>query len=120
MGTLLILLIIQIAGIIFSSIVYCFIQSANKRKVFIAEHYNASKSQQNCEWLIDYFQAFPGSRLKHYFPDSYRTAQAIKRYKQINLLRKKGIISERKYEKKLKEILPLIDIKSDLEFEAHK
>lgn len=50
--------------------------------------------------------------LKHSFPQVLKIEVASKKYKTINLLKKRGLLTEKEYEKRLKKILPLIDISS--------
>ena len=120
MRTVYILLIIQFSGIVLCSVVYTVIQYLSRKKIYISGKYKKISKKENLEWLIDYFQEFPKSRLKYDFPESYRIAKAILKYKAINALKAKGKISERKYEKLLNDILPMIDIRSDLQVLAHE
>ena len=118
MTTLLILIVIQLAGIFISITVSYIIYSVEKRKTYISSLYKIRifEQQESWPWLIEYFQSFPESKLKNDFPHLYKVAMATRRYKEIEALREKGAISERKYQKELSKILPLIDIKADLEF----
>jgi hypothetical protein len=54
----------------------------------------------------------PKKILKHSFSQVFKIAVASKKYKTINLLKKRGLLTEKEYEKRLKKILPLIDISS--------
>jgi uncharacterized membrane protein len=117
MTTLFILILIQVVGIVISVFVSYFAYLIDKKRTFIRAGYRTQilSKKENWPWLIEYFQLYPKSSLRYEFPHLYKVAKATKRYQEINLLRKKGLLSEKKYEKELDKILPLIDIKADLE-----
>ena len=117
MTTLFVLIIIQLVGIMITVSISWLLFLINKKRTFISKkrYYRNTDQRHSWPWLIDYFQEYPESRLKNDFPDLYNIAKATRRYQEINHLKEKGMISEWKYEKELKKILPLINIKSDLE-----
>ena len=78
------------------------------------------KKRRNQQWLIDYFQQHPKKIFKENFPELYKIAYATKEYKKINMLRKRGFLSEKEYERKLDKILYLIDISLDCEDISYK
>jgi hypothetical protein len=121
MNLLLILILVQLAGILLSGICNYFVQRAEHKRVMVARFYSCYTKNENDEWtwLMDYLQAYPDSSLKSLFPSSYKVAMATRKYKELNQMRKRGKISEREYEKKLRKILPLIDIREDLAVERN-
>ena len=118
MTTLFVLIVIQLAGILISVTVSYIIYTMERRKTYISSRYKVRifQKQESWPWLIEYFQSYPDSQLRNDFPHLYKVAMATRRYREIELLRQKGAISERKYQKELNKILPLIDIKADLAF----
>jgi hypothetical protein len=117
MTTLIILILVQVAGIVLSFFISSVLYHRERKRTYISSRYKR-KVFQNKEcwpWLIEYFQAYPQSRLRLDFPEQYKVAMATKRYKELDVLLQRGSISERKYDKELNKILPLIDLKSDLE-----
>lgn len=122
MNALLVLILIQLTGIGLSILISCLNLRINKRTILIGKpaDYRKSNSNDNWPWLTEYFQNYPLSDLRKLFPEVYKTSLAAKRYKELNFQQEKGIISKRKYEKELKKILPLINVKPDLSaFKKH-
>lgn len=117
MTTLFVLIVIQLVGIMVSITISWFLFLVNKKRTFISRKrfLKNNSEEQSWPWLIDYFQEHPHSCLKNDFPDLYNLAKASRRYQELNHLKEKGKISDKKYEKELNKILPLINIKSDLE-----
>lgn len=116
MTTLFVLIMIQLAGIVLSLFFSCLINWIEHRRSVRLQHMKHAlhHSQQNSQWLIDYFQEFPDSLLRFDFPHAYRIAKATRRYKELSDLRAQGVISEQVYQNQLNKILPLIDIKNDV------
>jgi hypothetical protein len=118
MSTLIVLLILQITGVGLSAILFYYQYHSERKMTFISNRIaDIHESDLQSEtWLVDYFQLYPHSTLRHAFPEAYKIAMATKRYKELNRLKQSGHLSKKRYEKKLKKILDLIDIKSELEF----
>ncbi len=115
METLLVLICIQFIGVVTSFLIINLRSKIDEKRLLHNRYRSILYKRGNPQWLIDYFEEHPESSLKRRFPHLYKIAQATKRYKEINLLKAKGYISEKEYEGKLEEILPLIDISADLE-----
>lgn len=117
MTTLIMLILIQIAGIILSLGVSYLLYNRDRKRTYISPRYKRTifQRRESWPWMIEYFQQYPSSKLRHDFPELFRVAMATLRYKELEAMRQKGTVSERKYERELNKILPLIDLKSDLE-----
>jgi len=120
MEALLVLICIQLAGVILSFFILSLRTSIDRKRFFLNRYRSFVKRQEKQQWLINYFEEHPKSRLRRHFPHLYKVAKATKRYKEINLLRAKGYISDKEYEGQLEAILPLIDITSDFEINSYK
>lgn len=110
MNVLFILLYFQFSGIIVSFLQSYIRNSIDNRKIITNTKKLIFQKRKNEQWLIDYFQEHPKKIFKQNFPEIYKLSVAIKKYKKINLLRKKELLTNKEYEKRLEEILPLIDI----------
>ena len=120
METLLVLIYIQLSGIIISFLLL-FLRDKIERKRLLTNRYRSFiQRRHNTQPIIDYFEENPNSSLKRRFPHLHKIALATKRYKEINQLKAKGYITEKEYEGKLEEILPLIDINEDIELKSYK
>jgi hypothetical protein len=75
--------------------------------------HNAGINNEEWPWLIEYFQAYPKSNLKTIFPHFYKTAMATKRYKELLRLKSSGAMSAKQFKKKIKKILPFLNIRQD-------
>lgn len=122
MNTLLVLVALQLIGVGISVILFYCEYVRDKKKTFISNHsiQIGKGHSETWPWLIDYFQLHPESSLKHEFPRLYKIAMATKRYKELDILKRKGKLSEKSYEKKLRKILNLIDIKAELDVSEYK
>jgi len=85
----------------------------NRKTVFYIRKLICKKRVDD-QWLIDYFQQHPKKIFKRNFPELYKIAYATNEYKKLNGLRKSGLVTEKEYQRRLEEILPLIDINLDL------
>lgn len=72
--------------------------------------------QDNHQFLIEYFQAYPNSPIRSQYPHLYNVACATKEYKVLCALKDSGIIDEIEFQIELSKILPLIDIREDIKF----
>ena len=120
MDTLLLLIYLQLSGIITNLFITCLRDRVENRNAVTDMYKWSTRKKDTAQWLVNYFEEHPQSLLKSRFPHWYKLGQATKRYKEINLLKTKGIISEKEYEGKLEVILPLIDISADLELSSYK
>lgn len=110
MNVLFILLYFQFSGIIVSFLQSYIRNSIDNRKIITNTKKLIFQKRKNEQWLIDYFQEHPKKIFKQNFPKINKLSVAIKKYKKINLLRKKELLTDKEHEKRLEEILPLIDI----------
>ena len=116
MNTLFILLYFELTGLIISVLLVHLANIKENRKTVFFVKRLIYKKRKNQQWLIDYFQQHPEKIFKENFPELYKIAYATNEYKKINMLRKRGFLSDKEYERKLDKILYLVDV--NLEFEG--
>jgi len=114
LSVLFMLLYFQLSGIIISLFLVYISKCENIRRGHLFTHRVIKLKRENTQSLIDYFQKHPRKVFKEIYPDIYRLAMATKKYKRINLLRDKGLLTDRQYERNLEKILPQVDISSEL------
>ena len=116
MDTLIILLLFQFAGTALCTIFSCLRNLQESKTIYISNKVAppAGTRVQAWPWIEEYFQSNPGSTLKKMFPDSYKIAIATKSYKELIGLRQSCRLSKRRYERRLRRILKLIDIKLEV------
>src|SRR5690242_4865429 len=108
MDVLLVLIVVQFVGIILACIMMLFnteedtIKNSKNKEGNLA----TGTSQEDWPWLIQYFQDFPNSKLKEVFPQSYKGAISLKKYKELKRLKREGKINTKKYQKGLKKLQP--------------
>jgi hypothetical protein len=114
MDVVLLLVYFQFLGILTSFLLFYIRNRIDSRQVTMRTRKLIFEKRKNIGWLIDYFQEHPKKVFKQIFPEIFKAAVAIKRYKKINLLQSEGLITDKEYDRELGKILPLIDISEDL------
>ena len=105
MDVLYFLLDVQFAGVIILFLLVFIQNKIDDRKI-------SSKKKENLQWMLNYSEDQDKKIFKEASPAVFKIAVATKKYKTINLLKNKGLLTEKEYQKRLKKILPLIDISS--------
>src|SRR5689334_4216526 len=107
MDTLLILLVFQFAGAALCTIFSYLDDVRESKTIYVSGRVARSNDVRPWPWLEDYFVLHQQSSLRNIFPDSYKVAMATKRYIELN-----GSVrfSSKRYQKRLKRILKLVDI----------
>ena len=114
MEVIFILFYFQFMGVIISFINLYVEARVSKRAFAAGTRKFIFEKRNNEQWLIDYFQEHPKKIFRRTFPEIFKLATATKRYKELNLLRKKGFCSEREYDRRLEKIIFQVDITSSL------
>ena len=117
MDTLVILLLFQFAGTALCTVFFCIADMRESKTIYISNREVKWNNSQPWPWLEEYFQLHEESSLRSIFPESYKVAMATKRYIELN-----GTVrlSSRRYQKRLKRILNLVDISREIGIEKKK
>lgn len=113
MNLLSVLIIVQVTGVLLSGLCVS-LHSKNKRKRMGYQRYltTGNVHDEDWPWLMEYFQAFPESSLKTTFPGLYKIAMATKRFKELKRLKSRGAVSDKRYEREMKKLLPFLNSRS--------
>jgi hypothetical protein len=117
MDTLLILLVFQFAGAALCTIFSYLDDVRESKTIYVSNRVLRSKDVPPWPWLEEHFLLNQQSGLRKLFPDSYKVAMATKRYIELN-----GSVrpSSKRYQKKLKRILKLVDINRQIGIEEEQ
>lgn len=115
MNLLSVLIIVQVSGIVLSGFSVMFHSKLIRRQMRYNRLYahHSETTEDEWPWLIEYFQNYPKSDLKSIFPHFYKTAMATKRYKELIGLKRSGALSSKQFKKKIKKLLPFLNIRQD-------
>lgn len=111
MEVLFILLYFQLSGLLITLFNLYLDNIIYKRALGVRTRKLIYERRKNEQWLIDYFQEHPKKIFKQSFPEIFTLAIATKRYKELNTLKRTGFFTEKEYERSLKKILLLVDIR---------
>lgn len=67
-------------------------------------------AQETDQWMVDFFQDFPESRLREKYPEQYGVAMAVLRYRALEVQRQGGMITEEEYAAALDAIAALVPL----------
>ena len=110
-------MITAIAILLVFLIIYCSVKlfgGTTPGELWVGPEPIIEQRRETWNWMIEHFQQFPNSNLRYDYRHLHNVAMATKRYKELELLRRTGKISEEEYQLHFEQILPLINITDDL------